>query len=253
MIKLSVVIITLNEERNLRRCLSSVKTIADEIVVLDSFSTDKTIEIAESYGARVIGGKFSGYANARREVERLASNEYIMAIDADEALSEELTNSISEVKKNWSKDVYSVSRKTNYCGTWINHCGWYPDRKIRLYKKNSGEWIGKYVHEKYSLFPTTSSGKLNGDLLHYSYYHESEHWERTEKYASMAAAQLFEEGKKANLFLVYLKTGVKFLRVYFKNLGFLDGKTGFSISKISAWGTYQKYSKLYLAHKENRK
>ena len=148
--------------------------------------------------------------------------------------------------------MYSVARKTNYCGTWINHCGWYPDRKLRLYKRNSGEWIGKYVHEKYALLPEKTSVNLKGDLLHYSYYNESEHWKRTEKYADLSALELFETGRKTSLFQVYLKAAAKFIRVYIKNFGFLDGKAGYRISKISAWETYQKYTKLLKAQKADK-
>lgn len=249
MIKLSVILITLNEERNIKRCLSSVKEVADEILILDSFSNDRTKEIAESFGARVIQKEFEGYVKARREVESLASYEYILAIDADEALSEELQNDILELKKSWKYDGYYVPRKTNYCGQWINHSGWYPDRKLRVYKRGSGEWAGKYVHEKYTLFLSNAAGKLSGDLHHYSYYQEEEHWARADKYARLAAMELFEEGKKTSLFQAYFNSIIKFLRDYIKNLGILDGKKGFIICKITAWGTYQKYMKLYQMYK----
>jgi glycosyltransferase involved in cell wall biosynthesis len=252
MIKLSVIIITLNEERNIRRCLASIKALADEILILDSFSTDGTKEIAESYGARVVQKKFEGYVAARRDVERLAENDYILAIDADESLSEELHRSIVEIKKNWQKDGYCIARKTNYCGKWINHSGWYPDRKLRIYKRGSGEWMGKYVHEKYALSSEKTTGKLQGDLLHYSYYQEKEHWTRAEKYAHLAALELFEDGKSTSIFQAYFKAAVKFLRDYVKNLGFLDGKTGYTICKITAWGTYKKYTKLFELNKNDK-
>lgn len=253
MIKLSVIIISLNEERNIRRCLSSVKALADEIVILDSYSTDKTKEIAEGYGARVVQKEFEGYVPARRTVEGLAKYNYILAIDADEALSDELHNSILELKKNWTDDGYFVARKTNYCGKWINHSGWYPDRKLRLYKKGSGHWDGKYVHEKYKLSPNKTVGKLNGDLLHYSYYNESDHWKRTEKYAELSALELFETERKSSFFHAYFKAAVKFIRVYLFNFGFLDGKKGYAICKITAWGTYKKYALLLDMKKERKK
>jgi len=252
MIKLSVIIISLNEERNIRRCLSSVKALADEIMILDSFSTDKTKEIAEGYGARVVQKEFEGYVPARRTVESLAKYDYILAIDADEALSDELHNSIVELKKNWTDDGYFIARRTNYCGKWINHSGWYPDRKLRLYKKGSGYWDGKYVHEKYTLSSNKTIGKLNGDLLHYSYYNESDHWKRTEKYAELSALELFEASRRSSFFHAYFKAAVKFIRVYFFNLGFLDGKKGYAICKITAWGTFKKYA-LLLGMKKERK
>ncbi|MCD6179959.1 MAG: glycosyltransferase family 2 protein [Bacteroidales bacterium] len=252
MIRLSVIIISLNEERNIRRCLLSVKALADEILILDSFSTDKTKKIAESYGATVIQKQFEGYVAARRDVESRAANDYILAIDADESLSEELHKSIVELKKNWIKDGYYVARKTNYCGRWINHSGWYPDRKLRLYKRGSGEWTGKYVHEKYMLFPDKTTGILKGDMLHYSYYKEKEHWARADKYANLAAQELFENGKTTSVFQTYFKAVVKFMRDYVKNLGFLDGKKGYTICKITAWGTYKKYAKLLELNKTRK-
>lgn len=244
MIKLSVIIISLNEERNIRRCLSSIKALADEILILDSFSTDNTKEIAKSFGAQVVQKKFEGYVAARQDVEKMAANDYILAIDADESLSEELHNSIINLKENWIKDAYFVARKTNYCGKWINHSGWYPDRKLRLYKRGSGEWTGKYVHEKYALSSNKNSGKLKGDLLHYSYYNEKDHWERTRKYANLSALELFEAGHTSNFIHASFKAAVKFIRFYILNRGFLDGKKGYKICKITAWGTYQKYTLL---------
>lgn len=252
MIKLSVIIITLNEERNLERCLSSVKEIADEIIILDSFSTDKTKEIAESYGAHFVQKEFEGYINARRTVEGLATYDYILAIDADEALSEELKASILKIKEDWKHDGYCFARKTNYCGKWVNFCGWYPERKLRLYRRGSGDWMGKYVHEKFSLYPGKTKDRLKGDLLHYSYYQVEEHRLRSEKYAHLSALELFEDGRKSNLFLVYFNTIFRFLRDYFIKLGILDGKTGFIICSITAIGTYKKYKKLIELHVEKK-
>ncbi len=253
MIKLSVIIITLNEEKNIKRCLTSVKDLADEILVLDSYSTDKTKEIAESFGAKVIQKKFEGYVKARREVESHAQYDYILAIDADETLSPELANSILELKSNWTEEAYTVARKTNYCGKWINHSGWYPDRKLRLYKRGSGRWEGKYVHEKYNLFSKENGKRLSGDLLHYSYYKQEDHWNRTDKYAELSAQELFEAKQKGFYLFAYLKAIIKFVRVYFINLGFLDGREGYIICKVTAWGTYKKYEKLIHLYQNQKK
>lgn len=250
MIKLSVIIITLNEEHNLQRCLLSVKDIADEIVVLDSNSTDKTIAIAKSFGAITQQHAFEGYVAARKRVEALASYDHILAIDADEALSNKLIESIKQLKNNWKYDGYSIARRTNYCGKWVNHSGWYPERKLRLYKRGSGEWTGKYVHEKFSLYPEKTQGKLNGDLLHYSYYRVEDHRIRSEKYAQLSALELFENNRKTNLLLIYIKTLFKFFRDFFLKFGFLDGKTGYTISYITARATYIKYMRLIELHAE---
>jgi len=244
MIKLSVIIITLNEERNLERCLLSVKDIADEIVVLDSNSTDKTLAIAKSFGAVTQQHAFEGYVTARKRVEALASYDHILAIDADEALSDKLIESIKQLKNNWKYDGYSIARRTNYCGKWVNHSGWYPERKLRLYKRGSGEWTGKYVHEKFILYSGEKVGKISGDLFHYSYYRVEDHRLRSEKYAYLSALELFESGYKISLFLIYSKTIIKFIRDYFVKFGFLDGKTGYTISYIAARATFIKYKRL---------
>ncbi|HAG16737.1 MAG TPA: hypothetical protein DCG69_09520 [Bacteroidales bacterium] len=244
MLKLSVIVITLNEERNLARCLASIQSIADEIVILDSFSTDKTLEIAAHFGAKVEQKVFEGYVKARLYVESLAQHDFILAIDADEALTVELQQSILQLKKNWVKSGYYVARKTNYCGKWIRYSGWYPDRKLRLYKKGSGRWEGKYVHEKFALFPGEEAGTLEGDLLHYSYYTEDEHWERTEKYAFMSAQELFEANRRISLFSIFFRALIKFIRDYLVKFGLFDGKIGFKIAKISAVATFKKYKRL---------
>ena len=135
MIKLSCAIITLNEERNVARCIESLAGIADEIVVIDSGSTDATEAICRSYGVKFIQHDFEGYVEQKNFAVSQCAFEYILSLDADELLSEELKESISEIKNNWDKDGYSFNRLTNYCGKWIRHCGWYPDRKLRLFKK----------------------------------------------------------------------------------------------------------------------
>ncbi|MBS1689005.1 MAG: glycosyltransferase family 2 protein, partial [Bacteroidetes bacterium] len=139
MVKISVVIITLNEEKNLSRCLTSVAGIADEVVVVDSFSTDNTAAIAEKYGARVVNQAFLGYGAQKNFANDQAANDWILSLDADEALSPELQQSILSVKAKPEYDAYSLSRLTNYCGKWVKHCGWYPDKKLRLFDKTKGK------------------------------------------------------------------------------------------------------------------
>ncbi|MEK6565704.1 MAG: glycosyltransferase family 2 protein, partial [Bacteroidota bacterium] len=132
MTRLSVVIITHNEEQNIARCLESIRGVADEIVVVDSFSTDKTRAICQKHGARFIRHKFEGHIEQKNFAMRQAKSPYILSLDADEALSPELRQSILDVKNNWASDGYRINRLTNYCGAWIRHCGWYPDTKLRL-------------------------------------------------------------------------------------------------------------------------
>lgn len=250
MIKLSVVIITFNEERNIKRCLESVKDVADEIVVLDSFSTDNTKEICKNYGVRFFSHAFDGHIQQKNRAITYASNPYILSLDADEALSETLKKSILQKKKNWDAEGFTLNRLTNYCGTWIRHCGWYPDRKLRLFDSRKGKWGGFNPHDKYIMESKAVVKHLQGDLLHYSYYSVEEHYRQTEKFSTIAAETFFKLGKKAPLPKVWISPLIRFVRDYFLKLGFLDGKAGITICKISALGTKQKYQKLRALYKQ---
>ncbi|MCD6091607.1 MAG: glycosyltransferase family 2 protein [Bacteroidales bacterium] len=245
MIKISVVIITMNEERNIGRCLASVDGVADEIVILDSGSTDRTEELCKNAGARFYFQAFKGHIEQKNLALEKASHPYVLSLDADEALSDELKQSILETKQNWAFDGYIMNRLTNYCGTWIKHSAWYPDSKLRLFNREKGQWGGINPHDKFILEPKTKTAHLKGDLLHYSYYSIQEHSDRTEHYAEIAAQALYQQGKKVSFVHRYSSSLVKFLRTYFLYLGFLDGANGWIICKITAWGTYLKYKKLY--------
>lgn len=244
MVPLSVVIITLNEEKNLERCLRSVKYIADEIVVLDSFSTDRTREIAESYGARFIQEKFRGYGGQKNYATELASHDWVLSLDADEALSPELESGIKTVLRNPEFDAYSLPRLTNYCGHWIRHCGWYPDRKIRLYNRTKGAWRSETIHEFWASHMPSPVGMLKGDLWHYSYYTLSDHLMQIEKFTEIMAREAVAKGKKAPLSKVLLAPVWKFFSAYFLQLGMLDGYAGFLVCRLSAFATFMKYSKI---------
>ncbi|MBK9415206.1 MAG: glycosyltransferase family 2 protein [Bacteroidetes bacterium] len=245
MTPVSVVIITFNEEHNIARCLDSVKGIADEIVIVDSFSKDKTKEICLSYGAKFIENKFEGHIQQKNFAITQAKYPHILSLDADEALDEKLRNSISEVKKNFVHDGYYMNRLTNYCGKWVHHSGWYPDTKLRLWDSRKGQWAGVNPHDKYELTTGDSNtGKLQGDILHYSYYTVEEHYKQAEYFADIAAKSFFKMGKKASFFKLLINPIAKFLHHYIVHFGFLDGRAGFTIAKISAWSTYLKYRKL---------
>ncbi|MBK8364240.1 MAG: glycosyltransferase family 2 protein [Bacteroidetes bacterium] len=245
MTPVSVVIITFNEEHNIARCLDSVKGIADEIVIVDSFSKDKTKEICLSYGAKFIENKFEGHIQQKNFAITQAKYPHILSLDADEALDEKLRNSISEVKKNFVHDGYYMNRLTNYCGKWVHHSGWYPDTKLRLWDSRKGQWAGVNPHGKYELTTGDSNtGKLQGDILHYSYYTVEEHYKQAEYFADIAAKSFFKMGKKASFFKLLINPIAKFLHHYIVHFGFLDGRAGFTIAKISAWSTYLKYRKL---------
>jgi len=243
-IKLSGVIIAFNEEKNIERCLLSLKNVVDEIIVVDSFSTDKTQEICHKHGAIVIQHAFENYILQHRYADSQASYNHILNLDADEELSENLKESILNAKSNFKFTGYKINRLTNYCGKWIKHCGWYPDAKLRLYDRREGNWEGVLIHEKFELHDKTREGKLNGDIFHYSFYTIDEHKKQTEKFTDISANELFLEGKRANWFKINIKPIWKFISDYIFKLGFLDGKYGFIISRISAKGTHLKYRKL---------
>lgn len=244
MVKISVAIITLNEERNIGRCLESVKEIADDIVVVDSFSTDRTEEICMKYGARFFPRKWEGFVDTKNISSELALFDYVLSLDADEALSEELINSIKKVKENFSADGYTMNRMTNYCGKWIRHSGWYPDRKLRLYDRRKGQFEGLIIHEEIKMKPGSKVEHLLGNILHYSFYTIDEHRKQSEKFTTLGAEADFRKGKKAPVYKILFAPAVKFIQSYFFKLGFLDGKEGFTISKLSAAATFHKYSKL---------
>lgn len=251
MIKLSVVIITFNEERNIARCLESVRAVADEIVVVDSFSKDRTKEICLSYGAKFVEHAFEGHIQQKNWAITQASNAIVLSLDADESLDQNLIASILEVKKNFTKDGYFMNRLTNYCGHWVRHSGWYPDTKLRLWDSRKGEWKGINPHDKYEMHDGDSNtGKLSGDILHFSYYTIEEHYKQAEYFSTIAAKAYFDLGKKASLFKLIVNPIAKFLHHYIVHFGFLDGGTGFTIAKISAYSTYLKYSKLRKLTKE---
>jgi len=245
MIQLSVVIITHNEEKNIARCIDSVQGVADDIVVVDSFSTDRTEEICKSKNVRFVQHKFDGHIEQKNWAITKAKFPHILSLDADESLSDELKKSILAVKNNWAKDGYYMNRLTNYCGQWIRHCGWYPDRKLRLFDSRKGKWGGMNPHDKYEMsWNDKVAGFVAGDILHYSYYSVDQHYKQAENFAEISAKAMYLKGRTISSFMIYLKSVFKFFRNYFFKLGFLDGRYGYIICKITAWETFLKYSKL---------
>lgn len=243
--RLSVVIITYNEERNIKRCLESVKDIADEIVVLDSLSTDKTQEICSEFNVRFISQDFLGHIQQKNLAASYASNSWVLSLDADEALDQTLKFDIIRVLKNPQFNAYRMNRLTNYCGKWVKHSGWYPDTKARLWKKEAGEWGGENPHDKWELFDKKAPyGKLKGDILHYSYYSISEHIKQIEKFTEIAAKEAVKKGRTCSVPHVIFGFFWKFFHSYFIKLGILDGYTGFLICSLSAFSSMIKYAKI---------
>ena len=250
--KLSVVIITLNEEANIARCLNSVQKVADEIIVLDSGSTDKTMEICKNYNVDFNSTDWKGYSETKNTANSLARNEYILSLDADECLDDELAIEISELKKRGFNGAYSLNRLTNYCGKWIYFSGWNPDWKIRLFPKETVKWNNAIVHEELMLPKEILIRKLNGRLLHYSYTSTADHQQRADKYSVLTANKYAKQGKKASFLSPMIGSIGRFLSMYILKLGFLDGKSGFQIAYISAKSNALKYRELNKINKFKR-
>ena len=245
MIRISLVVITFNEEKNLARCLDSVKDVADEIVIVDSNSTDNTVIVAAKYNARVFQQAFIGYGEQKNFGTQQASNNWILSLDADEELSPQLKKSILEMKSGPACNVYEMPRITNYCGKWIRHCGWYPDRQTRLYDRTKGKWEEKKVHEYWRPDSfTDKKGLLKGDLLHYSFTSISQHLKKIEKYSELAAIAAVADGKNVSLLKLALYPKWRFITDYILRLGFLDGFYGFIICRLSSYAAFVKYAKI---------
>lgn len=244
MIKISAVIITYNEERNIVRCLQSLEGIADEIVVVDSFSSDNTEKLCEPFNVRFLQHDFEGFMQQKSWAVAQAKFDYILSLDADEQLSDKLKQSILEQKKEWAADGYTFNRRTRYISKWIRYCGWYPDTKLRLWDRRKGNWSGINLHESVKMQDNTIVRQLEGDLLHYSYYSIKQHLDQINKFSEIAANEGIIKGKKSSLFIAVVKGVWKFKRDYFFKLGFLDGYYGFVICALSAYAVFIKYLKI---------
>jgi len=245
MSSISAVIITYNESANIARCISSLKNVVDEITVSDSNSTDDTKNIAEQLGAKVFVRAFEGYGATKNFANNQATNNWIFSIDADEELNKNLADYILSIKPHLNETtVYECQRLNNYCGTWIKHGGWYPDKKVRLFNKQHVKWDLAEVHETLEIPAHYNKKLLNGKLLHYSYTSVAGHLSKIEKYSTRGAEEAFKKGKKSSWVKLYLSPAFRFIRDYIFKLGFLDGKYGFIIAKLTAKEVYLKYKKL---------
>jgi glycosyltransferase involved in cell wall biosynthesis len=244
-VSISAIVITYNEEKNIGRCLGSLSGVADEIIIVDSYSTDRTKEICTGYNVKFLEHKFDGYSEQKNWSIKQATFPVILSLDADEELSAELKQSIIEVKKNWDCDGYLCNRLNNYCGKWIRFGSWYPDRKLRLWNKDKGHWAILKIHEKVEMEPLANTGRLKGDLLHYSYYSVNQHIRTTRKYSLLSAIEYNLRNKKSNIFLITFKPVWKFLRDYIFKAGFLNGYYGIIIASIDSYGVFLKYRELY--------
>jgi glycosyltransferase involved in cell wall biosynthesis len=244
MIKLSAVIITLNEEKNIDRCIRSLLPVADEILVVDSFSTDETCNISRSLGAKVIQHAFSNYTDQKNFAVGQAQYDYILSVDADEVLSDVLAQEILHAKEDFAFDGYNFNRLNNYCGKWIRHSGWYPDRRIRLFDRRKGVWTGILIHEKIEMTMDSKTGFLKGDLLHYSYTSIRDHLDRAKKYSGINAESAVLKGRKSNRLKLVFVPFWRFIRHYIFQLGILDGYYGLVVCLIISYENFLKYAKM---------
>lgn len=252
MYKLSAVIITQNEERNIGRCIDSLTGVADEIVVVDSGSCDQTEQICKEKGTIFQHHDWAGFSCQKNYAETLASGDWVLSIDADEALSPALQAEVKELKQFTPQDqAFRLKRLTNFCGSWIRHCGWYPDAKVRIWPRGKASWAGS-IHETIEFVSAPRITTLKGDLLHYSYYTIDELAARQPKYYTLGAQEALAKGKRCSAAALVARTAWTFLRDYVIRLGFLDGYAGYVVCKMNAHYTFMKYATLRELTKELR-
>jgi heptosyltransferase-3 len=250
MVKISAVIITQNEERNIGRCIDSIISVADEIVVIDSYSTDLTCEIALEKGARVVKHPFKSHIDQKNFAITQASNDVVLSLDADEYLSDGLTKSILEVKESWPLEAYRMNRLSNYGGRWIRHGNWYPDQKIRLWNRRKGLWGGDNPHDRVVLKKGVKVMHLKGDLLHRAYVDTAETITKIQRYSEIFAQENVGRRSSSALRIIGHST-FAFFKSYILKRGFLDGFEGLMVAMAVSNHVFYKYAKLYEAnHKQ---
>ncbi len=241
--EISTVIITFNEEKRLEPALKSLAGLASEIVVVDSFSTDKTVKLAKKYTNKVFQRKWTDYSDQKNYANTRASFPWILSLDADERISSELRKEILEIKKEEPEcDGFLIPRQVYYLGRWIRHSGWYPDRKLRLFRKEKARWEGEYVHER--LVVEGKIQKLSGSIHHFTYRNISEHLDRINKFSELGAQKLYAKGKKCRWPRLVFMPFFRFVKSYFWRAGFLDGYPGFIVSVLNGYSIFLRYAKL---------
>ena len=242
--QITATIITLNEERNIGRCIDALLPVADEIVVLDAFSSDRTPTICKEKGVRFEQREWQGYSASKNYLNSLATHNYIFSVDADEAPDSKLQSALLTIKKDGLEGIYAVNRLTNYCGAWIKHSGWYPDIKTRIFPRDNSRWEGQYVHEELVVDGNPQPQLLPGHLHHFSYYNFEEHRARADKYSRLTAQKMAARGKKASALKPYLSALGRWISMYLIKKGMLDGRMGWHIARISALSNILKYKEL---------
>ena len=244
---LSVVIITLNEEEKIKDCLESVKW-ADEIIIVDSLSSDKTVEIAKEYTDKIFQRKFPGFGEQKNFAISKAAGDWILSIDADERVTPPLAEEIKNIMTESKIQGCLIPIKSYFLGRWMKHCGWWPNCKLRLFKKASAKMSDSLVHEAVTVPGQTR--KLKNPLDHYSYTDMNEYMEKLERYTSLAADAMLKKGKRFSIFTALTHSFFAFFKIYFLKAGFLDGKEGFILAKLTSCYNFIKYIKLWERQKK---
>lgn len=251
MAKISACIISFNEEDKIEDCLKSLQSVADEIIIVDSNSTDRTCEIAKKYTDKIFLHDFQGYGKQKNMATDKATNNWVISLDCDERLSNELQASIQNIKNSLTNDtVYSMSRKTFYIYRWLNHC-WYPDRKIRLFNKTKTRWLDNDVHESVDTSNVQITA-LNGDILHYSFDSLSDHLKTIDKFTQIGANDLLNKGGRISVISPLTHASWTFFKLYILKRGFLDGFAGLTVSVLSYMHVFIKYSRAYMLQQSQR-
>lgn len=238
---ITAVFITKDEEKNISQSLDAIAKVADEIIVVDHGSQDATIEIAKSKGAIVHQKEWTGYSDGKNFGNAKAKNDWILSIDADEILTDELIDSIKALVLDDKEAVYALDRANYFGDKWVRYCGWYPDWKIRLFHRDTAKWEGDFVHERLRFNVKVKVKELEGRLRHNSYAGDEDHWQRIEKYALLGAEKLIDAGKRPSKLKQFFSPMFRFLRTYILKFGFLDGALGWKISLRNAAMVIKKY------------
>lgn len=240
--RITVTIIALNEEANIRDCLESVRW-ADEIIVSDTGSTDRTAEICAEYGAKVFRDKWLGFGAQKNLCASRAQNDWILNIDADESVTPELKDEIIQAASKNDKAGWYIARKNYFGRRWIRRCGWYPDHNLRLYRKDAGRFSERQVHEAVAVSGDT--GRLQHPMIHRTYKDVTDYLTRMQRYSTLAAQEMVKDGKDAGLTDLMLRPPFTFIKMYVLKGGFLDGYPGLIISALYSCYTLSKYAKLW--------
>jgi glycosyltransferase involved in cell wall biosynthesis len=251
---LSVCIITFNEEDNIRDCLKSVEW-ADEIVVVDSFSRDRTVDICREFTDKIIQREWEGHISQKTFALESASHDWALCLDADERATPELAAEIQDVLRRVRAGEekfagYYMPRRVFYLGRWIRHCGWYPDRKLRLIQRAKARVAGVDPHDHF--YVDGPAGRLKGDLLHYSYRNLADHMDRINRYTSTAAEQMLKNGVRMPLMRMLIQPPMRALKMYLLKMGFLDGVPGLIASAAGGYYVFLKYAKLWELWRKNK-